>query len=399
MVKTSRISSKFIKRTAIALVVLLLLAVAVFFVVVPRIVDTRLNRISGPPSQPPSDRATKLHQSLFIIDLHADTLLWDRDLMARNTRGHVDVARLIDGHVAIQAFTIVTKVPRGLNIERNDDQSDIIFWIAVAERWPFATWKSLKERTLYQAAKLDSAAKRSNGRLTVIRTSADLTEYLKRRATDPACTAGFLGVEGAHALDGDLNNIDVFFDHGIRMMAPTHFFDNDIGGSAHGLAKGGLSPKGVEMIKRMQAKPMIVDLAHASSAVIRDVLAISTRPVVVSHTGVRGTCANTRNLSDNEIIGIAKTGGVIGIGYWEQAICGNDARAIARAIRYTVNLVGVEHVALGSDFDGAVTTPFDTTGLAAITDALIEQGFADDQIRMIMGGNTLRVLQEGLPKG
>jgi len=391
------ISRKFIKRAAVAIVVLLLLAVTAFFLVVPRIADSRLNRIRG-TLPTPSDRATKLHQSLDVVDLHADTLLWDRDLLTRNTRGHVDVPRLIDGHVAIQAFTIVTKVPRGLNIESNDDQSDIVFWIAIAERWPFATWNSLKERTLYQAAKLESAAARSNGRFTVIRTSADLTEYLKRRAANPACTAGFLGIEGAHALDGNLNNIDVFFDHGIRMVAPTHFFDNDIGGSAHGVAKGGLTAKGVEMIKRMQAKSMIVDLAHASGPVIRDVLAISTRPVVVSHTGVKGTCANTRNLSDEQLLGIAKTGGVIGIGYWEQASCGTDAKAIARAIRYTANLVGVEHVALGSDFDGAVTTPFDTTGLVAITEALIEQGFSDDEIRLIMGGNTLRVLQEGLPK-
>jgi len=397
MVKRRWITRKLIKRAAVVTVVLLLLGLAAFFVAVPRIVDSRLNRISGTPL-PPSDRATKLHQSLFIIDLHADTLLWDRDLLARNTRGHVDVPRLIEGRVALQAFTIVTKVPRGLNIEKNDDRTDLVFWIAIAERWPIATWGSLKERTLYQAAKLDSAAARSNGRLMVIRTSGELAEYLKRRAVNPAVTAGFLGIEGAHALDGDLNNIDVFFDHGIRMMAPTHFFDNDIGGSAHGVVKGGLTPKGADMIKRMQAKSMIVDLAHASSAVIRDVLAISTKPVVVSHTGVKGTCDNTRNLSDAELVGIAKTGGVIGIGYWEQAICGNDAKSIARAIRYTANLVGVAHVALGSDFDGAVTTPFDAAGMIAITDALIEQGFSDDEIRLIMGGNALRVLEEGLPK-
>jgi microsomal dipeptidase-like Zn-dependent dipeptidase len=181
-------------------------------------------------------------------------------------------------------------------------------------------------------------------------------------------------------------------------MSPSHFFDNDIGGSAHGLVKGGLTPKGKEMIKRMQAKPMIVDLAHASSAVIKDVLAISTRPVIVSHTGVKGTCNNTRNLSDDEVVGIARTGGVIGIGYWERAVCGTDAAAVARAIRYTVNLAGIEHVALGSDFDGAVAAPFDASGLIAVTDALIEQGFSDDEIRLIMGGNALRVLREGLPK-
>jgi len=147
----------------------------------------------------------------------------------------------------------------------------------------------------------------------------------------------------------------------------------------------------------MQAKGMIVDVAHASSNVISDVLEISTRPVFVSHTGVKGTCNNNRNLSDEQIKGIAKTGGLIGIGYWETAVCGTDAKAIARAIRYTANVAGVEHVGLGSDFDGAVAEPFDTTGLVQITDALIAEGFTDDEIKMIMGGNAIRVLLTSLP--
>lgn len=393
-----RISKTLIKRSAITLAVFLLIGLAAFFLVVPGVVDSRLNRVSGSTPHAPSDRARKLHQTLFIIDLHADTLLWDRDLLTRGSRGHVDVPRLIDGNVALQAFTIVTKTPIGLNIERNSDRTDSIALLAIAQLWPIASWTSLKERTLYQAGRLDQAAARSNGQLTVIKSAADLDAYIKRRATSPGLTAGFLGIEGAHALEGDLNNLDLFYDRGVRMMSPSHFFDNEIGGSAHGLLKGGLTPKGRDMIKRMQAKPMIVDLAHASSAVIKDVLAISTRAVIVSHTGVKGTCNNSRNLSDDEIIGIARTGGVIGIGYWAQAICGTDVAAIARAIRYTVKLAGIEHVSLGSDFDGAVTAPLDAAGLIAVTDALIDQGFTDDEIRLIMGGNALRVLREGLPE-
>ncbi len=387
-----------VKRAAVAAVVLLILGLGVFFFVLPGVADRSLNRLPGPAARTPSERARKLHQSLLIVDLHADTLLWNRDLLVRGSRGHVDVPRLIEGNVALQAFTIVTKVPFLLNIERNSDRTDSITLLAIAQRWQMASWTSLKGRTLYQAERLHDAAARSNGRLTIIKSAVDLDLYLKRRETNPAITAGFLGIEGAHALEGDLNNIDLFYDRGVRMMSPSHFFDNDIGGSAHGERKGGLTAKGKEMIRRMQAKPMIVDLAHASSAVIKDVLAISIRPVVVSHTGVKGTCNNTRNLSDEEITGIAKMGGVIGIGYWEQAVCGSDAAAVARAIRYTVNLAGVEHVGLGSDFDGAVAQPFDTSGLIAVTEALIDQGFTDEEIRLIMGGNALRVLKEGLPR-
>ena len=94
---------------------------------------------------------------------------------------------------------------------------------------------------------------------------------------------------------------------------------------------------------------------------------------------------------------IAGKGGVIGIGYWDTAVCGTDAEAIARAIRYAVKIVGVEHVALGSDYDGAIPAPFDTTGLVQITDALMAEGFSEEEIARIMGGNTLRLLAEILP--
>ncbi len=181
-------------------------------------------------------------------------------------------------------------------------------------------------------------------------------------------------------------------------MAPTHFFDNEWGGSAHGTRKGGLTEEGRELIRRMEARGMIVDLAHASHATIDDVLAMTTRPVVVSHTGVRGTCDNTRNLGDEQLKRIAATGGVIGIGFWETATCGTDAAAIARAIRHAANVVGARHVALGSDFDGTVTTPFDATGVVTVTDALLASGFNEDEIALIMGGNVLRVLSETLPR-
>ncbi len=181
------------------------------------------------------------------------------------------------------------------------------------------------------------------------------------------------------------------------MMSPSHFFDNAFGGSAHGVAKGGLTDKGREMIERMEARCMLVDVAHASPATVDDVLAMARRPVVASHTGLRGACDNTRNLTDAHARGIAETGGVLGIGFWPTACGGDDAAAIARSIRYAVDVAGVDHVGLGSDFDGAVTVPFDATGLVVLTDALIEAGFADDDIAKIMGGNVRRLLAETLP--
>ena len=386
-----------VKRILFVLLVLILLALGVFFFVVPAQVEKRMNRTLNAPPYPASERAVTLHKKLLVADLHADSLLWARDLLERGARGHVDIPRLIEGNVALQAFTIVTKTPRNQNIENNTADTDNITLLAMAERWPTKAWSSLTERALYQAHKLQQTAERSGGKFTLIRTSAELSAYLDRRIREPQITAGFLGVEGAHALDGNLDNIDRLFDAGVRMMAPTHFFDNDIGGSAHGVEKGGLTDKGREMIRRMEEKKMIVDLAHASPRTIADVLAIATRPVVVSHTGVKGTCDNTRNLSDEQLQAIARTGGVIGIGFWDTAVCGADAGAIARAIRYTANLVGVDHVALGSDNDGAVTVPFDISGVVEITDALLQEGFTDEEVGKIMGRNTLRLLIENLP--
>ena len=146
------------------------------------------------------------------------------------------------------------------------------------------------------------------------------------------------------------------------------------------------------------ARIELVDLAHASAQTIDDVVAVATRPVVVSHTGVKGTCDNNRNLSDEQLRKIAATGGVIGIGYWDSATCGTDARAVARAVRHAANVVGVRAVALGSDFDGAVTEPFDTTGVVLVTDALLEEGFNEEEVAAIMGGNVFRLLAETLPR-
>lgn len=359
--------------------------------------ERRLCLTAQPPPYGASERARELHRGLLVVDLHADSLLWGRDLLRRSRRGHVDVPRLIEGNVALQVFAASTKSPRHLNIERNDDRSDDVTLMALALGWPPATWRSLLARALHMAARADAMAGRSDGRLTLIRSRADLDRYLARRQHEPDITAGLLAVEGAHALDDDPANVEVVADAGFRMMSPSHFFDNAFGGSAHGIEKGGLTRAGREMIRRMEARGMVLDLSHASGPTIKEAVAMSRRPVVVSHTGVCGTCDNARNLSDAQLRGVAGTGGLVGIGFWPTATGGDDAGAIARAVRHTVGVAGIEHVGLGSDFDGAVPVPFDATGMVQITDALLDAGFTDDEVAMVMGGNAIRVLAETLP--
>ncbi len=379
--------------------VILLLLLLAFFLLAPALIERTLN---GPsPSagiSPVSPEALRLHATLRIVDLHADSLLWGRNLLERGSLGQVDVPRMIEGHVTLEAFTAVTKTPRGLNYERNESNSDTIIWLALAQRWPPRTWNSLTERALYLADRFQNTAASSGGRLVPIRTAADLKNYLARREHDSNVTAGFLGIEGAHALDGKIENLDRLFDAGYRYISLTHFFDDEFAGSSAGVDKGGLTPLGRELIRRMNDKRVIIDLAHTSPQTIRDVLAATKRPVIFSHGGLRGACNTRRNLSDEEARGIAQSGGIIGIGFWEAAVCGRDVRAIARSIRYAVSVVGVGHVALGSDFDGAVHTPFDSAHLVELTNALLQEGFQPEEIRAIMGENALRFLLANLPE-
>jgi len=380
-----------------ALGLLFVVLAAAFFFVLPGLVERHFNRTLRPPPYLASARAQQVFARLEVADLHADSLLWGRDLLARGRRGHVDVPRLIEGGVAIQAFTVVTKVPWGQNLDRNDDGSDIVTLLALAQGWPPKTWTSLQERAAYQARRLHRTAALSGGRLTLLWTARDLLTYLERRRRDPHLTAGFLGIEGAQVLEGDPHNVEVLFRAGYRMVGLAHFFDNEVAGSAHGVAKGGLTAVGREVVSRLEARGMLVDLAHASSATIDDVLAVTTRPVVVSHTGVRATCDNARNLSDDQLGRIGRTGGVVGIGYWETAVCGSDARAIARAIVHAVKVAGADHVGLGSDFDGAVSVPFDATGLPLLVDALLTEGLDEPDLAKVMGGNVVRLLAASLP--
>lgn len=385
------------KRVLLVSLVVAAVLVLGFFAFGPNLFDRAANRVLSEGPFIVSPRADRLFEGLFVVDLHADPLLWDRDLSKRLDHGAVDIPRLIEGNVAIQSFFIVSKSPWTQNIDSTPSDSDAITTLITVQGWPRRTHGSLLERALFQAGRLRQLASESRGTMVVIESKEDLRRYRDARAQGRTRVAGILGVEGAHVLEGELSNLQKLFDAGVRIVAPTHFFDNAIGGSMHGVEKGGITELGRAMVREMESRGMLLDLAHASSALIEDALALSTRPVIVSHTGVRGTCDNNRNLSDAQLRAIAATEGVVGIGYWDTAVCGEDAVAIARAIAYAVQQIGAEHVALGSDFDGAVPVPFDTTGLPLIVDALLGQGMSEDDIRLVMGENAARVFAEVLP--
>lgn len=388
-----------VARVLWVLAAMVVLAVAAVVVFGPRVVADRLNPVTARAEWPVSAQAQALHDRLVIGDLHADALLWDRDLSVRRTEGHVDLPRLDQGNVALQVFTAVTRSPRGQNYAENDAEApDNITLLVIGQLRPVQTWFSLKERALDQAARLRHLVEAEPGRLRLIRSRDDLDAVLADRAANRRVIGAILGVEGAHPLEGDLGNLAVLEGAGYRLIGLTHFFDNELGGSLHGQSQAGLTDFGRAVVTEAAQRGMVIDLAHASPRMVRDVLALpGTRPII-SHTGVHGVCNTPRNLPDELLRAVASSGGIIGIGFWPDVTCNDSPAGIAASIAAAIALVGEDHVALGSDWDGSVGVPFDAAGLPALTQALMDEGLTEAQIAKVMGGNMVRYLREVLPR-
>lgn len=381
----------------VSLLVLLTIGSFVFFYLAPVEADRRMNHVlpHAPYSIPA--RAEALHRRVPAADLHADMLLWMRDPARYNTRGHTDLPRLRKGGMALQVFSVVTKSPANLNYGTNDADTDQITLLAMAQRWPVDSWGSLLKRAVFQAARLERL-ERSQENFMILRRRGDVETLLAARAVDPTVLGGILATEGAHPLEGKLENIDVLYDAGYRVIGLQHFFDNELGGSLHGLKKGGLTEFGREAVVDMVRREMIIDVAHSSPAVVRDVLALTDRPVIVSHTGIYSLCQTPRNIPDELMAQIAARGGLIGIGFWPDVTCDASPDGIAKVIQYAAEKFGVDHIALGSDFDGTVTTALDAAELPAVTAALLRRGMSEADIEKVMGGNAVRFFAENLPQ-
>lgn len=386
------------RRAVVTAGAVVILSLFLFFWLAPAQIENSMNRILPHEAAEISASALSLHQNLLIGDLHSDSTLWRRDLTQESSRGHVDLPRLRRGNMALQAFTFVTRSPAGQNYESNEsDARDNMTLLALAQRWPLDTWNSLTARAEYQAARLQAIEREEPDQLRILRSQSDLESVLLARAGGATTIGALLGIEGAHALDAKLENIDRLWDAGVRMYGLHHFFDNALGGSLHGTGGLGLSEFGREVVGLLLERGAIIDVAHSSPESVRDVLAITNRPLIVSHTGFKGHCATPRNLEDALMLEIAEAGGLIGVGFWDAAICDVSAAGVVTALRYGIDLLGVDHIALGSDYDGSTTVPFDSSELAVLTATMLREGFSEDEIRQVMGGNMRRFLSQSLP--
>lgn len=384
------------KKFLVAILTFITVLAIGFFIFAPSLFEKQTNMIDGEPLPKITAEAQKLHDSLMIVDLHSDTLLWKRKITDSVDYGHVDLKRMQQGNVGLQIFSSVTKTPKGQNYDSNSAETDNITMLAIAQLQPIRTWNSLLERQLWHATKLDRAVTASDGAMVAISTPSHVDGLALARSKSDKMIGVMFSAEGLQTLEGKRENLDKLYDAGMRMAGLVHFFDNELAGSMHGEEKGGLTDFGRQIVRDMEEKGMIVDIAHSSRDTVADVLKMARRPVVSSHGGVQAVCDVNRNLTDAEVKGIAATGGVIGLGYWDGAMCDTDPKTVAKAVKHVRDLVGIEYAALGSDFDGATTTRFDTSGIVHVAQALIDAGFTEVEIRAVMGGNALRVLKQGL---
>jgi membrane dipeptidase len=310
----------------------------------------------------------------FLIDLHTDALYEHmcgrKDITQRSDKGHLDFPRMKEGGVNGQVFAV---------------------WVSPTELKP----GEYCDFALSGADTFDEVCARCEDTVAPVRTPDEF-----RQAVATGRIAAILGVEGGHALEGDLKNLDRFYERGVRVLTVTWSNSNELGDSSSDENKphNGLSPLGCQAVRRMNELGMIVDVSHSADKTVFDILDASLSPVIASHSGIRATRDFNRNLTDEQIRAIGAHGGLIGIVFLPYFLREPEERASIEAvldcIDYICQLVGPDHAGLGSDFDGfggALTGLEDVTKMGAIGAGLRRRGFADGDIAKITGLNFLRV--------
>jgi membrane dipeptidase len=367
-----------------------------------------------------SERAKRLHFSSLVIDTHDDTtqrfLDPGFDLAARNSRGSVDIPRMREGGLGAIFFSI---------------------WIPSKITGPEAV-----KRALVQINAVRDQVRKHSSDLTLVTTAEGIREAHKQGKI-----AALIGVEGGHMINSDLGVLRKYAELGARYMTLTHSGNAEWADSSTDKAvHNGLTAFGKDVVREMNRLGMIVDISHVSDKTFADVLEVSKAPVFASHSNCRAICDAPRNMTDAMIRALAAKGGVIQINYhvgflsqefrnaekahpeWDKAIAlevkkrcgGNEGCTLIEGDRITreyvlrgdlprvewtkiiehidhaVKVAGIDHVGLGSDFDGA-NMPFgmeDVSRVPQITNALLEKGYSEGDVKKILGENTLRVMAE-----
>jgi membrane dipeptidase len=359
-------------------------------------------------------RARKLAVDAIGIDSHIDTvqrvLVMGEDLGKRWDVGHVDIPRLREGGTHAPFFAL---------------------WVPVYFPGAEAVRRTLDLRDAMQSV-LDTHPEQ----MELATTAADI-----RRIVKAGKIAVFLTVEGGHTIDDDLRVLRMYYQLGIRSMTLTHSRNNNWADSATDKpAHNGLTDFGKDVVREMNRLGMLVDVSHVSDKTFYDALAVTRKPVIVSHSSMRALSDVPRNVTDEMLWALAKNDGVIGISFGEGFINPKDAEALESAIKtettapaltgralddyaaedvrnlfgtrvkvaatvadvadhidHAVRIAGIDHVGIGSDFDGVSGPPNgldDVSRMPALIEVLLERGYAERDVKKILGENYLRVIRE-----
>jgi len=363
----------------------------------------------------------ELHERALVADMHCDTVLRMKrgfDFSKRDTTGHMDIPRLIEGGIDLQVFAcfLSTETP----VEQCRPKTDEII------------------------DSLEAQLTRNAEKIAICRTAAEALRIIQSGRI-----AAFIGIENGVAIANSLDNLQHFYDRGVRYMTLTHTASNDwcISSADTAPAFNGLTDFGREVVRKMNELGMIVDISHASISAVGQVLEVTEDPVIASHSCVHSICPHDRNLTDEEIKAIAENGGVISINFFSgylssewnrrsdslfkahrtvidsiRALYPEDREKRHQAMRpifemmdrelaeievsvttivdhidHIVNLVGPDHVGLGSDFDGVFSLPrglSDCSMVPNITKELVRRGYSDEDIEKMLGGNFMRVFRQ-----
>ncbi|MHC4829925.1 MAG: dipeptidase [Planctomycetota bacterium] len=319
---------------------------------------------------PVSDAAKKLHERAITIDCHCDCMLWDRDLTRANEHGHLDFPRMKEGGLDAQIITLAS----GGVIKAN----------AIRRLWPLRTWCSNWAQMTYQidgvARQLDSQV----ARLAV--TAAEVRENQRG-----VILSIVHGIEGAHALDkDDVSLLERAAQRGVVFCGPVHLFDNQFGGHGGGDGRG-LSELGRRLVLKMNEVGMILDTAHSNTPTLRASVELSRFAPLNTHTGVKAVKDHWRNLSDEDVRIMAEADGVIGIMFGGMATKKCCAEEILDHMQHVIELVGDDHVALGSDWDGYIRPAIEPRTLPQLTERMVQRGWSEERIVKILGENVLRI--------
>ena len=324
-----------------------------------------------------------IHKESTVVDTHCDTLkclfneftkprdsMWDlrENMGTRSTLGHLDVPRMIDGGVSCQVFAVSSERSR-------------------TPAYPLRTAMLMIERFHREC---DSIPK-----LEPV-TSYERIIEAKRRGN----VSGMLSIEGADVIEGRIEMLGVFHRLGVRMVGLVHSLRNQLAdGVTDRRTGGGLSELGVQVVDELDKLGMIIDISHLNDKGFWDVLELTSNPLIASHSNARAVCGHPRNMTDEMIEALAGNGGVMGMNFAPSFVHPVEATlgGVVDHIDHIVNLVGPDHVGLGSDFDGIPYTPKgleDISRMPDLTQELVKRGYCKEDIVKILGGNHLRLIKK-----